>query len=443
MSVGSGRRCSKGVLAGALAVALLYMVARADGLHCKVLDGDDLEEAWRRLVRQTWPERKDATAPRVSSHKERPLVETAIKETLAVLQFVDAYNYADDSPAWMATEDGRNKAREQSRKILLELGRGAAPFVWQAADNEIRFSANKEKPDALVKPFRDAQKALREALALLEGERRQDGEYVKTYDAIEALRPAAHKLEFLEKIAADLRKQKIGAKDKLDKLKELETQAGEIDARIKALGDLRDLGQRMKDLQAKLAERLKVVDETPKVADLKTAADAARKKLDDAMRAAGGLGQGLLDGGDPAMVSGDDFLGTLKEVLAAMGPEALPQVSLGLRSPNPELRKFAESIQNAWTAPGRAAEFARAAADGKTQVALAAGKFLKDRLRTAAVDPLLKELEKAPEADRAALFGGLKLATGAVNVPDELPAWQKWWTENKPTIRKTEAVQDE
>ena len=69
----------------AVAVAGLILVAggrlaNADGLHCKVLDGDDLDEAWRKLVRQTWPERRDGTAPRVSSHKERPLVETAIRE---------------------------------------------------------------------------------------------------------------------------------------------------------------------------------------------------------------------------------------------------------------------------------------------------------------------------------------------------------------------------
>src|SRR6185295_2326114 len=102
-----------------------------------------------------------------------------------------------------------------------------------------------------------------------------------------------------------------------------------------------------------------------------------------------------------------------------------------------------ESVQSAWTVPARAGEFARAAADGKTQVALAAAKFIKERLKTAAVEPLLKDLGAAPEADRAALYNGLRLATSAVDVADDLAAWQKWWTENKPTIRKTEAVQDE
>jgi len=418
-------------------------LANADGLHCKVLDGDDLDEAWRKLVRQTWPDRKDGTAPRVSSHKERPLVETAIRELLAVLQFVDAYNYADDSPAWMATETGRGKAREQARKILVELGRGAASFVWQTAENEIRFSSSKERPDTLVQPFRAAQAGLREALALLEGERRQDTEYRNAYETLDALRPKVHTLEFLEKSLGDLRKQKIATRTQLDRQKELDDRIAKLEARMQAIGDLRDLGQRFKDLQARMDERLKTVDALPKVAEQKAAAAAARKKLEAAMQSAGGLGQGLLEGGDPAMVSREDFLGDLKEILASLGPEALPQVNAGLRSPNTELRKFAEGVVNAWTAPVRAPEFARAAADGKTQVALAALKFIKDRLRHAAVEPLLKELEDAPAADRAPLFAGLKAATGVENVADEPEAWKKWWAENKPQVRKTEALQDE
>ncbi|MCW8131846.1 MAG: hypothetical protein KIS92_15980 [Planctomycetota bacterium] len=425
---------------GALAVALLFMSVRADGLHCKVLNGDDLEDSWRQLVRQTWPERKDGVAPRVSSHRERPLVETAIKELLSVIQFVDAYNYADDSPPWMATEEGRGKAREQARKILVELGRGAAPFVWQAAENEIRFSTGKERPDTMVKPYREAQAALREALQLLEGERRQDAAYVKAYDAMVDLRPKVHALEYLEKLVGDLRRQKVSAKG--DRLKDLEAELARAEARIKNLGDLRELGQKFKDLQAAMAERLTAVDEGPKVAELKTAAEAARKKLESAMQAAGGLGQGLLDGGDPAMVSSDDFLGNLKEILAEMGPEALPQVTGGARSPKAELRAFAEGIVNAWTAPGRAVDFAKAAADGKTQVALGAAKFLRDQFKTAAIEPLLQELAKAPEADRPAIFAGLRSATGA-NVPDDAAAWTKWWTENKPNTKKTEAIQDE
>jgi len=432
------------LLAGALLAALfLFSGARADGLHCKVLDGEDLEEAWRRIVRRTWPERKDGVAPRVTSHQGRPLVETAIREMLAVLQFVDEYNYAADSPTWMATEQGRGKAREQAKKIFVELGRGAAPAVWQAVEMELRFRHPAGKQEKLVKPFREAQRTLRDAQELLEAERRQDVEYRKSFEAHVALRPKVHALEYLERTAAELRREKVAARGKAEALAVLDDEIAKVEARAKALGELRELAQKMKDLQAAMQERLREVDLQLKVAELKAKADKAREALLKAMQSAGGLGQGLLEGGDPAMVSHEEFLESLKQVLTDMGPEALPVISAGLKAPAEPLKKFAQEVEAAWAKPERAAEFARAAADGRTQVALAAARFVKDRLGTKAVEGLLKALESAPAEERSVLFKGLKLATGVENVADDPKAWQEWWAKEKPQAKTGEKLQDE
>ena len=286
-------------------------------------------------------------------------------------------------------------------------------------------------------------KALQAAQDLLEGERRQDSEYRKAFEAFFALRPQVHALEYLERTAAELRVEKVAAHGKPGVEAVLDAELRKVEARAKALGDLRELAQKMKDLQAAMQERLLEVDALPKAAELKAAAEKAREKLLKAMESAGGLGQGLLEGGDPAMVSGDEFVGTLKTVLVAMGPEALPAVSGGLKAPSAPLQKFAKELEAQWLKPELAAEFARAAADGRTQVALGAARFLKDRLGTQAVEPLLKAVAAAPAEDRAALFKGLKLATGMENLGEDLKAWQDWWAKAKVESRPNEKLQDE
>lgn len=432
------------LLLGALLVALtLYNGVRADGLHCQVLDGEDLEAAWRRIVRRTWPERKDGVAPRVASHQGRPLVETAIREMLAVLQFVDEYNYAADSPAWMATPAGRAKAREQAQKIFVELGRGAAPAVWQTVEMELRFRHPSDKRETLVKPFREAQRTLQDTQELLEAERRQDAAYRKSFEAWVALRPQVHVLEYLERLGVELRREKVAARGKAEALAVLDEETAKVETRAKSLGDLRVLTQNMKDLQEEMEARLQEVDLLPPVAKLKAQADKAREALLKAMQSAGGLGQGLLEGGDPAMVSHEEFLERLKQVLTDMGPEALPVVSAGLKAPAAALKKFAQEVETEWAKPERAVEFAHAAAVGRTQVALAAARFLKERLNTKAVATLLKALESAPAAERSALFMGLKLATGMDHVADELKAWQEWWVKEKPQAQTGEKLHDE
>lgn len=427
---------------GLLTVCLWATAVHADGLHCKVFNTDDLEAAWWRLVKSLWPERTGAQAPRVTSHKDRPQVELAIRELLAVLQFVDPYNYADDSPAWMSTEDGRQKAREQARKILLELGRGAAGAVWQALELECRFEGAKDGPQGCVKAFRTAQRRLQEAQAQLESERRQDAAYRASSDEIERLRPKVNTLACLEQAAAEGRRLKVAAQGQPERLKALELEQQALDKRIQALGDARALTQKLKDLRAALQARAAELAAELKVMEKQTALAAAKQELDQAAKRCAGLGQGLLDDGDLAMVTSEDFTSDLRSLLIEMGPEALPPVATGARSTNPAVKKVAEEIQAAWRKPVWARPFALAAADGKTQVALAAARFLKEQFRREVIPALLDALEKAPAAEQAALFAGLKAVSGE-NLPDDLAAWKDWWEKTRREEKPKGVVPDE
>lgn len=430
------------VTLGLLAANLLAAWASADGLHCRVLDGDDLEAAWRRLVKATWPERADGSTPRITSHKGRPQIELAIRELLATLQFVDPYNYADDSPAWMSTEEGRNKAREQARKIVIELGRGSAPLVWQALELEVRFANATEGVEAAVRAFRQAQRKLQDALSQLEIERRKDAAYQKASDAFEHLRPRINTLAYLEKSVIEFRRLRIAASGQPEKLKTLEAELSATEARAKASGPLSELNQQFKDLQGVLSARGAELSAEPKVAERQEAVTAARVELDRAMKKCASLGQGFLESSDPTMVTADDYVGDLTGALIEMGPEALPQVLIGKRSPNPALRKSAVQIETAWCKPAWVKPFALAAADGKTQVALAATRFFKETLKRQAVAPLLEALAKAPAAEHAALYAGLKACTG-MDLPSELKAWTEWWMKTQKETRPDQTVPDE
>lgn len=414
----------------------------ADGLHCSLLDGDDLEAAWRRLVRVTWVGRE--TAPRVTSHQDRPKIELAIQQLLAVLQFVDPYNYADDSPAWMATEESRARAREQAGKILLELGRGAAPYVWQALEQELRFGQAQTSPEKFVPLFREWQRKLKTALDALEGERRQDPEYLRLADEAEALRPIVNLLAWLDQSAAELRREMVLARTDPERLKAMQAESARLEARRVALGDAQRHGQRMAELQARLAEVRKRVDALPNALARKADVEKARQELDRVNRTTAGLGQGepAVTGGDPAMITVEDYSGELKGVLAQMGPEALPTLAREMPKAAPALRKIVEDIEKTWLRPEYAVPFALAAADGRTQVALGAEKFLRERQRRTAIPPLVEGLPKVPEAGRPALFAALKLVSGA-NLPDEIKAWTEWWAKEKVDAPATGPAQEE
>jgi len=77
-----------------------------------------------------------ALKPRMADPNQRQM---AIAELLSILRYVDTYNYAPDSPPWMATEEGRANARESAVEILHELGSKAAEKVWEALADDIRF----------------------------------------------------------------------------------------------------------------------------------------------------------------------------------------------------------------------------------------------------------------------------------------------------------------
>lgn len=426
-----GTRSSRA--AAALGLALTLLVAapetgRADGLHCKVLDGVDLEAAWRRFVAEIWP--GQTVAPRVSKH-ENPRVRSAIQELLAVLQFVDPYNYADDSPAWMGTETGRDLGRTQARAILLELGRGAADLVADALVQELRFPTAKTPPDKFVPAFREAQRKLKAAQETIETQRMQDEEYRTVRSEFEKLRPVLNTIKALDKEEQDWRRFKIRYRNDAAQLAKVEAQLDAVAKRKAKLGEAAELGLKLKFYEDQLQQRIAALDAEPGMAALKAPLEAARKELQDAQKSSFGLGQGGdVTGGDPAMVTTEDYLAQLQGTLVEMGPEALPAVLRFKSNPNPEVRERITQILKAWEVPAQAKTWALAAADGHTPVALKAQAHLRDTLKLKAVGPLLAALKEAPEAEHPAYFAALKLVSSAA-VENDLAKWEAWWAQTK------------
>jgi len=141
-------------------LALLFSLCpaqpcRACGFHASIFTGD-FAVTWARLKPNLDPGMR----------------QQIIHELLRILRFVDTYNYAPDSPVWMQTERGRAHARASAVAILHELGMHAAPLVWEALADDIRFST-KETARAL-----DKVRAAQAQVASAWGEVRAEAEKV-------------------------------------------------------------------------------------------------------------------------------------------------------------------------------------------------------------------------------------------------------------------------
>lgn len=96
---------------------------RACGFHASIFTGD-FAATWARLKPNLDPGMR----------------QQVVHELLRILRFVDTYNFAPDSPVWMQTERGRAHARASAVAILHDLGMHAAPLVWEALADDIRFN---------------------------------------------------------------------------------------------------------------------------------------------------------------------------------------------------------------------------------------------------------------------------------------------------------------
>ncbi|MCZ7646273.1 MAG: hypothetical protein M5U26_13485 [Planctomycetota bacterium] len=193
------------------------------------------------------------------------------------------------------------------------------------------------------------------------------------------------------------------------------------------LGDATEMGQQLKGLQERMDERLKVLDQDPKIVQHLGVVDAARKDLEAAQKRSLGLGQGGdVTGGDPAMVTTDDFVDQLHGVLVQMGPEALPVVVRFKGHANKAVRERAQQILGEWERPQYAKAFALAAAEpDPTPVQLKAKAFLKETLKLKAAEALIPALKDAADEEKPALYAALK-SIAANDLPDEPAAWEDW-----------------
>lgn len=103
-----------------------------------------------------------------------------VQELLLLLRFVEPYNDAPDSPPWMASEAGREYARESAIIILHEIGAKAAPAVWEALENDLRFTG-----DAAVKALAAAREARNEVQQARAGILARMDEYPRLKAALE------------------------------------------------------------------------------------------------------------------------------------------------------------------------------------------------------------------------------------------------------------------
>ncbi|MCZ7648960.1 MAG: hypothetical protein M5U26_27505 [Planctomycetota bacterium] len=150
-------------LAPALALLLVLALPApliACGFHAAYFTGD-FHEDWQRLK-----PRLDKVSPATSFVNGRPVLrgepmrDGVVRELLRILRYVDTYNDAPDSPGWMHSEEGREHARACAATILQELGAAAAPAVWEALADEIRFATEeRRKTLAAIRARRDEQQA--------------------------------------------------------------------------------------------------------------------------------------------------------------------------------------------------------------------------------------------------------------------------------------------
>ena len=128
----------------ALGVLLVAALLLAVGIPCVACGfhgqyfRNNFYDDWERLK-----PRLGDTATVVNRLNGRPvparLRDSVMLELLNILRYVDPYNDAPDSPAWMHTEEGREHARESAQEILHELGAQAVPAIWEALESDLRF----------------------------------------------------------------------------------------------------------------------------------------------------------------------------------------------------------------------------------------------------------------------------------------------------------------
>jgi hypothetical protein len=156
-----------------LTLSVLPFRLYADGYHLPNFYEDTILESWTKLkldfgfpelpAGKTWSDlvqfgnfdknQRFYTPMRKGTALQTVLTGVTIK-LISVLKYSDPYNSAYDSPPWMQTAAGREKAVDEAGKVLQEIGFQVLPYLWQAYEAELRF--NNGQRIAGIQVYRDA-----------------------------------------------------------------------------------------------------------------------------------------------------------------------------------------------------------------------------------------------------------------------------------------------
>ena len=177
--------CSKGILVAAtrtrtnnllrfLTVFLILPVllllwgggAHADGFHLIDFYSPTVKEGWKRLKKhlgfpplhadKTWSDlgRWETSGEKVGPNKgltkgltQGIILHGVTVKMIEVLKYCDDYvpSYANDSPAWMQTEELRKASIGDAKEVIKELGPNVLPRVWEALEEFLRFESHPQK----------------------------------------------------------------------------------------------------------------------------------------------------------------------------------------------------------------------------------------------------------------------------------------------------------
>lgn len=423
-----------------LAPALLLAVGTpclSCGLHASYFRNDFFDD-WQKLKPEV---ERDLTLKNKGTQAY-----AIVQELITLLRFVDPYNGAPDSPPWMASEAGREHARESAIIILHEIGAKAAPAVWEALENDLRFTG-----DAAEKALAAAREARNEVLQAQAAILSRMNEYPKLKAALEDYARLDSGREILQgwaRLVAEGRIPQLQPNQPLPQggaanAVQHRPMAPEQWTKAIALQLLVNF-----DSQLGLLSQDPEAQQDPKIAGLLKNYRDAQAKTQQQMAAYNQAMAGARSYVPVAydMLPCEEYHQALKTVLARIGKDALPVLKARLRHPNRKVAAAAQELFKSIEAqaePMRVPELKPLGGDRTArivEVALEAWDLGAPPYLQHVCDKALRALKARGEAGWADLVTvmsiddlglkaecrhALEVLTGG-QAGDDVAAWKKW-----------------
>ncbi len=434
--------------AAALAAPAAWRTCCADGLHCAIFSGGSVLDSWRAFVaqaaRQTRPHDPPPDISRESLGKKPDpmwrspaaarMAAQAVAEIILILEYVDPYNYAPDSPKWMERQETREDALADARAILREIGRPAAFPLWEALAFEIRV-----KDDPAMAPYREFRKKQLELYAIKV--RRQTA--AEADDRVRAAREEIRRLrERLDTAWApfnDIVRQindihrEMGAPNTDEKRRaflrtELRRLEAEKEKLVREAQNETDRVQRdISATEEALRRRENEILAAGRInfqEDLRRAAELEAALAKEAGRAAVLVRRGDLFALDPMMCPRPEFAETLRECLTDLGVEALLAIEFGRKSPGRAAADEAERLRNRLKQDRFLPALVAALGDDEAPMREAAAQILLETA-LAAAPALIEGLKSERRAVRDGSLAVLRRISRS-DFGEDASAWLKW-----------------